>query len=142
MYSFTAMLFLACLCHVHARAYSNGDLRLNGTQASEGRGLLMVYYYGRWGLVCDDNFMDKGYKGPEVACYQLGYGRKGVFKKPQAVGSTVNRFMLFWLDDVRCNGSESRIDQCRHDAIMPRWGYGIHNCDKNEAAGLDCNPVF
>merc|ERR1719187_3116929 len=48
--------------------------------------------------------------------------------------------MPFWLDDVRCNGSESRIDQCPRDATAPSWGYGIHNCDKNEAAELDCNP--
>jgi len=116
--------------------YSNGDLRLNGTQASEGRGLLMVYYNGQWGLVCDDYLHWKDYKGPEVACYQLGYGRKGVLKKPQAVGSPVNwfRFMPILLDNVKCNGSESRIDQCRHNP------FGDHNCATAEAAGLDCNP--
>ena len=36
------------------------------------------------------------------------------------------------LDNLRCNGSESRLTSCRHNGI------GVHNCDHNEDAGLQC----
>ena len=35
-------------------------------------------------------------------------------------------------DDVRCNGHEVNISQCRHN------GYKVHNCRNNEMAGVLC----
>ena len=37
-----------------------------------------------------------------------------------------------WLDDVSCNGYESRLALCSHR------GYGINNCDHSEDVALEC----
>ena len=38
-----------------------------------------------------------------------------------------------WMDDVECNGSERRLDECHHS------GWGVHNCDVDEEAGVACD---
>ena len=38
----------------------------------------------------------------------------------------------FWLDDVRCTGSELYLSQCGH------IGWGRHNCGSSEAMKLLC----
>ena len=37
-----------------------------------------------------------------------------------------------WLDNVRCNGNENRLIDCRHNAL------GVHNCNHDEDAGVSC----
>jgi len=37
-----------------------------------------------------------------------------------------------WLDNVRCNGSETFIGDCSHN------GWGSHNCDHNEDVSISC----
>ena len=39
---------------------------------------------------------------------------------------------LFWLDDVECDGTEDKVSLCPHN------GWGTHNCDKTEGAGVVC----
>lgn len=39
----------------------------------------------------------------------------------------------FWLDDVNCNGSEQRLEDCPHEI------WGEHNCSPDEAAGVYCS---
>ena len=39
-----------------------------------------------------------------------------------------------WLDDVTCQGNESSLFDCRHNA------WGISNCDHTEDVGVDCRP--
>jgi hypothetical protein len=37
------------------------------------------------------------------------------------------------MDDLACNGSESRLDECRFG------GFGNHNCQHSEDVSLTCN---
>ena len=37
-----------------------------------------------------------------------------------------------WMDDLRCIGRETRLDQCAFN------GWGVHSCDHSEDAGAVC----
>ena len=96
----------------------------NGGGTHEGR--VEVLYAGIWGTVCDD-FFDLA--GANVVCRQLGY--------PGAL--RVANFLEFgrgtgqiWLDDVRCTGNETSLEQCPTRAI------GSHNCFHFEDVGVEC----
>lgn len=39
-----------------------------------------------------------------------------------------------WLDDVKCEGTEAKIQDCQHDA------WGVNNCDHTEDASINCLP--
>ena len=41
---------------------------------------------------------------------------------------------IIHLDDVQCDGSESRLTNCSHR------GVGVHNCQPSEDAGVKCSP--
>lgn len=59
------------------------------------------------------------YFSPDNALAHLG-GKYGNATRP------------FFLDDVRCVGTEKSISDC------PKGNWGIHNCDETEAAGVSC----
>ena len=40
-----------------------------------------------------------------------------------------------WLDDVQCSGSEAQLVDC------PDNGFGVHNCNHGEDAGVTCQPT-
>ena len=37
-----------------------------------------------------------------------------------------------WLDEVRCRGNETHIEDCSHGA------WGVHNCRHNEDVAVSC----
>ena len=41
---------------------------------------------------------------------------------------------IIHLDNVQCNGSESRLTNCSH------LGVGVHNCQPSKDAGVICSP--
>ena len=41
---------------------------------------------------------------------------------------------IIHLDNVQCNGSESRLTNCSN------LGVGVHNCVPSEDAGVICSP--
>ena len=114
----------------------DGDLRLvDGTVPSEGR--VELYHVdshgeGRWGTVCDDYWLSRN---ANVVCRQLGYERAqsahggGHF----GVGSGP-----IWLDDVRCQGSEDHLLDCRRYRSP---AIGEHNCNHYEDAGVTCDAT-
>jgi len=50
---------------------------------------------------------------------------------------TANRYGAgsgqIWLDNVRCNGTESRIMDCPHN------GLAVHNCAHSDDVAVSCN---
>ena len=82
-----------------------------------------VYIDGK--PVCDDKW---DILDAQIVCNQLGLGA--------AVAATKNSFFglaedEYGLDNVECTGIEASIFDCPYSTI--------HNCQKNEAAGVICS---
>ena len=107
---------------------AEGDLRLIDSISGAASGRLEVYHDNTWGTVCDDGF---GTAEGTVACRQLGYrGLVRVLSRPAFVASSAGT--QIWLDDVSCNGSETRLIDCGHG------GFGVHDCSARDEVGLQC----
>ena len=103
---------------------TEGDVRLvNGSTEEEGR--VEIYHANEWGTVCDDRFVDDD---AEVVCRQLGLPG-GRTRTAAAFGAGTGRI---WMDDVRCEGHESRLADC------PFRGWGRNNCRHSEDVGVSC----
>jgi len=100
-------------------------VRLRNGSSFAGKGRLEVKYNDVWGTVCDDGF---GNVDARVACYMLGYGRRGVVLNNQYGPGTG----IIWMDDVACTGRESSLANCGHN------GWGVHNCVHGEDVSISC----
>jgi len=100
---------------------------VGGSDPHEGR--LEVYHKHTWGTVCDDEFTDAA---ASVVCYMLGYGNLAGRVLGNRYGAGSGRI---WLDDVRCNGTETSISDCRHN------DWGSHNCSHSEDVSVSCPTV-
>ncbi|MDE0365583.1 MAG: leucine-rich repeat domain-containing protein, partial [Gammaproteobacteria bacterium] len=106
---------------------AEGDVRLvNGTTAQEGR--VEIYHNSEWGTVCDDRF---GADEAAVVCRQLGL-TGGEAHREAAFGEGAG---TIWLDDVQCDGTESRLADCTS------VGWGVHNCRHSEDVGVSCGAA-
>ncbi|XP_022807720.1 deleted in malignant brain tumors 1 protein-like [Stylophora pistillata] len=100
--------------------------RLVSPTNSPSSGRVEVFYNGTWGTICDDSW---DLKNANVVCRQLGY--------EEALSARVNTAFRQgkgqkWLDDVKCEGNETTIVQCRHR------GWAVHNCGHSKDAGVMC----
>ncbi|XP_072014224.1 uncharacterized protein [Amphiura filiformis] len=103
----------------------NGDLRLvNGPTKYEGR--VEIYYHHQWGTICDDSW---SIEDAMVVCEQLGFGAAYLAREGAYYGHGTGNITL---DEILCNGLETRLDQCAHG------GWFVHNCDHSEDAGVWC----
>ena len=99
---------------------------VGGSCPSEGR--VEVNYNGDWGTVCND---DWGIDDANVVCKSLGYP-SALSENPQPTFGPGSDMASIILDDLVCTGEESNIAYCGHN------GYGKHNCDHSEDAGVIC----
>ena len=100
---------------------------VGGPQNSSGR--VEVYYNGRWGTVCDDDWDNYDAR---VVCRQLGF--RFVVKAYRSAHYGLGTGPIL-LSNVDCSGSESSLFSCRH------YGVGNHNCGHNEDAGVRCGDT-
>ena len=100
---------------------------VSGTVPNEGRVEVRAGCNTEWGTVCDDSWdtIDA-----QIACRQLGYGTDGVIAYRLArFGQGTGEIFL---DNLRCTGSETSLFECPHN------GFGTHNCNHFEDAGVFC----
>ncbi|XP_065928600.1 deleted in malignant brain tumors 1 protein-like [Magallana gigas] len=107
---------------------ANETVRLVGG-ATQYEGRLEVYRHGQWGTVCDDKINEKV---SAVVCRTLGLP----WTTSEVYGGAVygQGSGPIWLDDVKCEGTEARIQDCQHDT------WGTNNCDHTEDASVNCLP--
>ncbi|KAL7060269.1 hypothetical protein AAHC03_09556 [Spirometra sp. Aus1] len=103
-----------------------GDLRLEDGDTF-GSGTVAVFRGFVWGRVCDDHWT---IKEANVVCRQLGYGHAVRALKRNHFHSRSSRF--YFMDNVYCNGTETRLVDCRFD------GWARHDCSYGEDAGVQC----
>ncbi|XP_022104343.1 deleted in malignant brain tumors 1 protein-like [Acanthaster planci] len=109
--------------------YTTGEydvLLVGGSSTLEGR--VEVYVKGRWGTICDDQ-NGWGMNEASVVCRQLGFRSAKRTSRPHEFGRGTGDIVL---GNVRCNGSESNLQQCvRHE--------DSHVCLQYIAVGVVCS---
>jgi deleted-in-malignant-brain-tumors protein 1 len=106
----------------------DGEIRLIGG-AAENLGRLEICFGNLWGSVCDDLFESNE---AQVVCRQLGYTnyQRSFVEKSGFFGQGQTAIHL---DDLDCNGTETRLADCNHP------GVGNHNCAHFEDVGVICH---
>ncbi|XP_051001052.1 deleted in malignant brain tumors 1 protein-like [Acomys russatus] len=100
---------------------------VDGKDRCEGR--VEVHHNGTWGTVCDDLW---DIEDAHVACRQLDCGEGASALGSGHFGEGVGSIFL---DDVKCQGSETSLGQCHHQ------GLSVHNCGHHEDAGVICSGI-
>ena len=93
-----------------------------------------VFYNGRWGLVCDRDFVAIN---AEVICQQLGHRRQ----EAGLVDANVYQNLLrqesslkpIWLNGVQCLPTADSLSQCPRDTVV-----GFAACSANLVAAVEC----
>ena len=107
-------------CTETAVRLTDGDNRREGE--------VQICHNNQWRHVCDDHWEKAD---ADVACRQLGYTGASEATKDSTFTNATN--LTYWLDDVACTGTESKLSDCAHN------GWGTHNCALvAEAAGARC----
>ncbi|XP_028408888.1 fibrillin-2-like [Dendronephthya gigantea] len=106
----------------------DNSIRLQGPSRLQGIGRVEIFYSGKWGTICGNNW---DINDARVACRQLGYlnARRALRRWQVPSGSG-----QIWLDEVGCTGNEQNLESCP----LHNGGWGSRNCSHVEDAGVDC----
>lgn len=106
------------------------DVRIRGGGSpSEGR--VEVFFNNSWGCVCDTGW---SLQEANVVCRQLGFG--SAYEAPLAASRVFGTgYCLLHLDEVKCNGWELSLADCRHNG----WGREHTNCGRERIASVRCH---
>lgn len=104
-------------------------LRLTGS-SSQSEGRVEVLHKGMWGTICDDHW---GLQEATVVCRMLNYSSsaKAISSAHRYYGPG-NLSYPIWLTNVKCQGDEQNIADCRHD------GWNVHRCYHYQDAAVEC----
>lgn len=101
----------------------------NGLRKSQGR--VEVFYQGKWGTVCQQNFDQKA---ASVLCRTLGYsGQYAAVRQKVYFGEGYSRSKV-WLGNITCNGNETSLFNCQMNP------FGKSGCYHSQDVGIDCEP--
>ncbi|XP_019858631.1 PREDICTED: deleted in malignant brain tumors 1 protein-like isoform X1 [Amphimedon queenslandica] len=111
-------------------AAANGDTALLSFLSASNLGLLLIYYNGSYGTVCDDEF---SMNEVQVLCTELGYSPdNGIAVSSEKFVFIQDEFQVY-LDTVHCRSNiDTTIGRCLND------GFRSTNCDTIESVGIIC----
>ncbi|XP_030851598.1 deleted in malignant brain tumors 1 protein-like [Strongylocentrotus purpuratus] len=115
---------VGAICYSGAHQNSVGIRLVGGSNSSEGR--VEIRYNGTWGTVCDDGW---DLQDAKVVCRMLGFGNASTAPGSSQFGEGNEDIFL---SHVGCDGMEDNLADCAH------LGFGVHNCQHNEDAGVTC----
>ena len=94
--------------------------------SSQNEGLIEVYYSGRWGTVCHNDWNDRL---ASLVCAQLGLSSSG-----SSTDFAPGKGSIF-LGDIICSLNETILAHCGH------YGVGIVSCDHSKDVGIKCHGI-
>lgn len=107
-------------------------VRIVGTTATPGEGLVQVYHNNMWKLVCDEQWDTTD---ADVACRQLGYQSSSTALS-FPISNQRKEHWTAWLNNVQCVGDESSLLSCKHGSLLQK-----STCTTKQMAGMKCSGI-
>nr|XP_054772358.1 scavenger receptor cysteine-rich domain-containing protein SCART1-like [Lytechinus pictus] len=104
------------------------EVRLGWNEYSKGEGRVEIFYFNRWGTVCNTTW---DITDSNVVCRQLGFWRAFATVDSIVFGATPSGPV--WLDKTNCSGEEDSLYRCR------KAGVGGNQCQHETDAAVICD---